>query len=95
MSYTKSEITRIGTHNWDYWKVDTTETNGQKGFQIHWSDDGECVTDHVYTQEDAYLIASAPLLIETLKHILTIGMLDTDTVDLINKSIEVSIGNQY
>jgi hypothetical protein len=95
MSCTKSKITRIGTHNWDYWKVDTTETNGEKGYQIHWSDDGECVADHVYTKEDADLIASAPLLIETLKHIQTIGMLDTDTVDLINKAIEVSKGNQY
>jgi len=45
------------------WKVDNRETNGVKGFEIHWSDDGECVTDHVYTKEDAVLIAAAPELL--------------------------------
>lgn len=50
MSYTKSEITRTGTHEWDYWKIQKKEANGQKCFEIHWSDIGECVTDHVYTK---------------------------------------------
>lgn len=92
MAYTKSEITRTGTHEWDYWKVDTRETNCQKGFEIHWSDIGECITDHVYTKEDADLIASAPLLIETLKHLKSTGVFD---LGLIDKAIEVSKGNHY
>jgi hypothetical protein len=45
------------------WKVDNRETNGVKGFEIHCSDDGECVTDHVYERSDADLIAAAPELL--------------------------------
>lgn len=45
------------------WKVDNRQTNGVKGFEIHWSDDGECVTDHVYERADANLIAAAPELL--------------------------------
>ena len=92
MSYTKSQITRIGPHDFDYWKVDTIELNGIHGFEVHWSDIGECITDHVYTKEDAYLIASAPLLIETLKHLKSTGILD---INLIDKAIEVSKGNPF
>lgn len=48
------------------WKIFNRETNGTKGFEIHYSDDGECVTDHVYTESDAKLIAAAPDLLEAL-----------------------------
>jgi len=51
------------------WKIGERETNGVQGFEIHWSDDGECVTDHVYTLEDAKLIASAPDLLEALQEL--------------------------
>ena len=50
------------------WKVDSRETNGVKGFEIHWSDDGECITDHVYEKDDANLIAAAPELLNALKY---------------------------
>lgn len=36
-------------------------------WEIHWSEDGECVVDHVYEEADANLIAAAPDLIEALK----------------------------
>ena len=49
------------------WKYSECTTNGVKGYEIHWSDDGECVTDHVYQLEDAKLIASAPELLEALQ----------------------------
>ena len=51
------------------WKVGKRETNGVKGFEIHWSDDGECVTDHVYEMEDAILIANAPEILDALQDI--------------------------
>jgi len=51
------------------WKIDNRETNGVKGFEIHYSDDGECITDHVYTIEDAQLISKAPEMLEMLKEI--------------------------
>lgn len=52
------------------WKVSERKTNGIDGFEIHWSDDGECVTDHVYTIEDANLIASSPQLLEMIIRLL-------------------------
>lgn len=52
------------------WKIDNRETNGTQGFEIHYSDDGECITDHVYTIEDAKLIAAAPELLDALEHFL-------------------------
>lgn len=75
-----------------HWKVDNHETNGVKGFEIHWSDDGECVTDHVYTKEDATLIASAPLLLEILKHLNMVGGLGLDNHKIICQAIDIAEG---
>lgn len=49
------------------WRVVDRTTNGVKGYEICWSDDGECVTDHVYEEADAYLMAAAKELYEALK----------------------------
>jgi hypothetical protein len=92
MSYTESKITRFGSHRFDYWQVSERETHGINGFEIHYSDDGECITDHVYTKEDANLIASAPLLYETLKHLSLIVGFDMETSDLIRKAVAVAEG---
>lgn len=35
--------------------------------QIQYGEDGECISDHVYTQADARLIAAAPELMEALE----------------------------
>ena len=58
------------------WKVRKVTTNGTNGYEIICSDDEECVTDHVYTLEDANLIANAPELLQlaiqsytTIRHI--------------------------
>ena len=53
------------------WKISEKNTNGTQGFEIHYSDDGECITDHVYTIEDALLIAKAPEMLKVLKEIMT------------------------
>jgi hypothetical protein len=90
--YTESKITRMGSHRWNYWKVDERETNGTKGFEIHWSDDGECVTDHVYTKEDAEMISSAPLMLETLKYLNSLGGLGLQNHEYIRKAIDVAEG---
>jgi hypothetical protein len=55
------------THTPKPWTVAKRTTNGTDGFEIHWSDDGECVTDHVYEEADAHLIAAAPDLLEALE----------------------------
>lgn len=52
------------------WKISDRETNGTKGYEIHYTDSGECITDHVYTIEDAKLIANSPKLLEALENIL-------------------------
>jgi len=90
--YTESKITRIGTHNWDYWKVGERSTNGVEGFEIHWSDDGECITDHVYSESDANLIAAAPLMLETLKHIQSASGLSLQDYQYIKKAIDIAEG---
>lgn len=92
MKYTESKITRIGSNEFDYWKVDERETNGVSGFEIHWSDNGECVTDHVYTKEDANLIAASPLMLETLKWLDRKGGLDLNVHKLIRKAVDIAEG---
>lgn len=76
------------------WKIDNRITNGVRGFEIHYSDDGECITDHVYTLEDAKLIACAPEMVEMLQELvrcndlgIQIGQFDK-ALELIKKATE-------
>ena len=55
------------------WRVGHVNTNGQDGYEIHCTDDGECITDHVYELSDANLIAAAPELLEALQCFLEEG----------------------
>jgi hypothetical protein len=48
------------------WRTSKRITNGVDGFEIHWSDNGECITDHVYKQDDATLITLAPAMRQEL-----------------------------
>lgn len=48
------------------WRVVDRTTNGVKGYEICWSDNGECVTDHVYEEADAHVMAAAKDLYEAL-----------------------------
>ena len=41
------------------WRLHSITTNGMQWNEVCWSDDGECITDHVYTTEDAELICDA------------------------------------
>lgn len=74
------------------WKVDSRETNGVKGFEIHYSDDGECVTDHVYEEADAKLIAAAPELLQALSIILE-ELNNLDVFERMNRLVEPVIAN--
>ena len=40
-------------------------------WEIHWSDDGECVVDHVYDKYDALLISKAPEMLEMLEKVVS------------------------
>jgi hypothetical protein len=51
------------------WKVADCITNGSVGYEIHFNDDGECITDHVYELEDAKLIAAAPDMLKALEYL--------------------------
>jgi len=56
-------------HTTGTWRAVKVETHGVKGFEIHYSDDGECITDHVYTEEDANLIAASPALLNFIDYL--------------------------
>jgi len=93
MSYTQSKIKRENyIADWNFWKVHESKTNGIKGYEVHFSEDGECVTDHVYTKEDANLIAASPLMLETLKYLKRRGGLGLDIHSMINKAINCAEG---
>jgi|DEB0MinimDraft_10_1074344.scaffolds.fasta_scaffold64087_4 hypothetical protein len=53
-------------HTKGNWTIHDTYLNGTKGYEIHFNDDGECVSDFIYKIEDAKLIAAAPDLLEAL-----------------------------
>jgi hypothetical protein len=79
------------------WKIDERNTNGVKGYEIHWSDDGECVTDHVYTLEDAQIISASPDLLFTLQmarmSLIEHGFTDkSSTIKSIDKAINKALG---
>ncbi|MCC4240345.1 hypothetical protein [Thalassospira povalilytica] len=52
------------------WKAHVTNLarSGQTEYEIHWSEDGECVAEIVHGAPDAHLIAAAPEMLEALKH---------------------------
>jgi hypothetical protein len=90
--YTESQITRKDTYRWGFWKVGERKTNGVNGFEIHYSNDGECITDHVYTEADANLIAAAPLMLETLKYLQRGGGLGLQNHKYIRQAISEAEG---
>lgn len=51
-----SEAPRFTEGEW--WVRDRT-TNGVPGYEICWSPEEECVTDHVYERADAFLMAAS------------------------------------
>ncbi len=58
----------MAKHTAGPWKAhELTRPIGLAKWQIHWSDDGECVADVVYEEADAKLIAAAPELLEACR----------------------------
>ena len=66
------------------WRIGERETNGVAGYEIHYSDDGECITDHVYTLADANLIVQAPVMHQFL----------TELISSLNDKSKLSIWEQ-
>jgi hypothetical protein len=63
-------------------------------WEIHWSEDGECVVDHVYDKYDALLISKAPEMLEMLNEIIETELLGGSTIEskikqLIKEATEV------
>tara|TARA_B100000161_G_scaffold257631_1_gene221750 strand:+ start:45 stop:317 length:273 start_codon:yes stop_codon:yes gene_type:complete len=54
------------------WKAHATNLarSGQTEYEIHWSEDGECVAEIVHGAPDAHLIAAAPDLLTACKAIM-------------------------
>lgn len=61
------------------WWVADRSTNGVKGYEICWSEHGECVTDHVYEKADAHLMAASKELYEAL--LLAMQSIDPENFD--------------
>ena len=58
------------------WKLgDEKYYNGNKAFEIHYGNDGECVSEVVHRVEDAKLIAHAPEMLEMLQYFVRENML--------------------
>ena len=81
------------------WWVRERVTNGVNGYEVCWSKDEECVTDHVYTLADANLIAAAPELYEALVMVLNAsqgdvsgGFLNADEVQIIANALRKASG---
>lgn len=52
------------------WKVyKRAEPVGHAAYEIHYSEDGECVAEVVHEEADALLIAAAPEMYQALEHI--------------------------
>ena len=50
------------------WKLgDEKYYNGNKAFEIHYGNDGECVSEVVHRVEDAKLISKSPILLQAIK----------------------------
>lgn len=60
------------------WRVVDRTTNGVQGYEICWSDDGECVTDHVYEKADADVMAASKDMYEVLDRISRRLQMDID-----------------
>jgi hypothetical protein len=54
------------------WKIAHPYTTEWDGCEIQFGSDGECVTDYVYSEADAKLIAAAPEMLEALEEILNL-----------------------
>jgi hypothetical protein len=51
------------------WKAHRRSTPvGFAEYEIHWSEDGECVAGVVHGEDNAHLMAAAPDLLEALKN---------------------------
>jgi hypothetical protein len=64
-------------NNGPHWNNKTIDN-----WEIQWSEDGECVVDHVYDQYDALLISKAPEMLEMLEKLIESKMLYTTKIEL-------------
>jgi hypothetical protein len=65
---------------WKAHSVGEGYVKGQEIFQIHWSDDGECVAEIVHGADDAHLISAAPDLYDALEALLYGSKIDEFTI---------------
>lgn len=72
------------------WRV--LHYDNSKGFEVAFSDDGELITDYVYDEFDAYLIAAAPEMYKALIRIQQEGGLSVARHKSISKLLAKSRG---
>lgn len=76
------------------WKVHKKPVRiGFAEYEIHYSDDGECVADVVYEEGDAHLIAAAPDMYKALKDMLAaFGNTENDAIEKGRKALTKARG---
>ena len=77
------------------WKIKNVTTNGVSGYEVIYSDKEECITDHVYTIEDANLIANAPELLSVcikIKENIKQGIVNQTTINTLEDVINSCLG---
>lgn len=97
MEYTKGKF-EDGTAGWKAHNNGAHWNNKDiTNYEIHYSDAGECVVDHVYEENDAKLIAAAPDMYEALKKLMEVymdkGQLLSFDVSVARRALERAEGN--
>lgn len=72
------------------WKVTDfiAKYSSQVGYEVIYSDDGECVAEFVENEDDAKLIASAPQLLQLLTRIYNRGQVGPDILKEVKTAID-------
>ena len=93
MEYTKGKFAD-GNKGWK--AIEPDVKIGFATHEIHWSDDGECVAEVVHGENEANLMAAAPVMYEALKKLMEVydnkGQLLDYNVEIAREALKYAEG---